>query len=207
MTMLLYQTSLPTTVRKEENNDNVSWSFILMRKILKVLMLFCSLFLAASAFPQSHHSSTPSTKPHTTTSKKASGNKSVHVKGYYRKDGTYVAPYDRSAPGTASHAADGATSYTYSSYKKNYLAEGYSADPSVQRDSHGKIKRSKEAKSAFERQSACPSTGKTTGKCPGYVVDHINPLECGGADAPSNMQWQTVADGKAKDKTEGSCRH
>jgi len=45
-----------------------------------------------------------------------------------------------------------------------------------------------------------------SGRCPGYVVDHVKPLECGGADAPSNMQWQTVADGKAKDKTEGRCR-
>jgi hypothetical protein len=40
----------------------------------------------------------------------------------------------------------------------------------------------------------------------GYVVDHIIPLECGGADDPSNMQWQTIAEGKAKDKTEGNCR-
>jgi hypothetical protein len=36
----------------------------------------------------------------------------------------------------------------------------------------------------------------------GYVIDHVKPLACGGADAPSNMQWQTVAEGKAKDKTE-----
>lgn len=36
----------------------------------------------------------------------------------------------------------------------------------------------------------------------GYVVDHIVPLACGGADAVSNMQWQTIADGKAKDKWE-----
>ena len=41
---------------------------------------------------------------------------------------------------------------------------------------------------------------------PGYVIDHVNPLECGGADAPSNMHWQTIADGKAKDKTERYCR-
>jgi hypothetical protein len=34
------------------------------------------------------------------------------------------------------------------------------------------------------------------------VVDHIQPLACGGADAPSNMQWQTKAEGKAKDKWE-----
>jgi hypothetical protein len=38
------------------------------------------------------------------------------------------------------------------------------------------------------------------------VIDHVNPLEGGGADAPFNMQWQTIADGKAKDKTERNCR-
>ena len=48
----------------------------------------------------------------------------------------------------------------------------------------------------------CPSTGRTSGACPGYVVDHVKPLACGGADAASNMQWQTVAEGKAKDKWE-----
>lgn len=36
----------------------------------------------------------------------------------------------------------------------------------------------------------------------GYVVDHICALECGGLDAPNNMQYQTYADGKAKDKWE-----
>ena len=39
----------------------------------------------------------------------------------------------------------------------------------------------------------------------GYVVDHIVPLECGGADVPSNMQWQTVQEAKIKDRTERSC--
>jgi len=91
-------------------------------------------------------------------------------------------------------------------YKKNYLAEGYSAHSSVQRDQHGRIKRNTAAKAAFERASPCPSTGKTSGSCKGYVIDHVKPLECGGADAPSNMQWQTAADGKVKDKTERSCR-
>ena len=76
----------------------------------------------------------------------------------------------------------------------------------VTRDSHGRIRRSAAAKHSFERQHPCPSTGRSSGQCPGYVVDHVKPLECGGADAPSNMQWQTVAAGKAKDKTEGNCR-
>jgi hypothetical protein len=49
---------------------------------------------------------------------------------------------------------------------------------------------------AFARQ-----TGYPNGR-PGYVIDHIKPLACGGADALSNMQWQTVAEAKAKDKIE-----
>ena len=76
---------------------------------------------------------------------------------------------------------------------------------SVAGNKHGRIKRSSSAKHSFERQHPCPSTGRTNGRCPGYVVDHVNPLECGGADAPSNMQWQIVAAGKAKDKTERNC--
>jgi hypothetical protein len=36
----------------------------------------------------------------------------------------------------------------------------------------------------------------------GYVIDHIVPLKKGGCDCPSNMQWQTKADAKAKDKWE-----
>jgi 5-methylcytosine-specific restriction endonuclease McrA len=65
-----------------------------------------------------------------------------------------------------------------------------------------KTKRSREAKAAFKRAHPCPSTGKKTGACPGYVIDHIKPLKRGGADAPENLQWQTVAEGKAKDKWE-----
>jgi hypothetical protein len=72
--------------------------------------------------------------------------------------------------------------------------------------SHGTIKRSSAARAAFMRQHPCPSTGKIRGRCPGYVVDHVHALECGGADSPINMQWQTVADSKAKDKTERLCR-
>ena len=35
------------------------------------------------------------------------------------------------------------------------------------------------------------------------MIDPINALACGGAEAPFNMQWQSVAEGKAKDKWEG----
>jgi hypothetical protein len=67
---------------------------------------------------------------------------------------------------------------------------------SCARDSHGHIARSPEARQEFMRQ-----TGYPHGR-PGYVLDHIIPLKRGGADAPSNMQWQTKADARAKDKWE-----
>jgi hypothetical protein len=73
---------------------------------------------------------------------------------------------------------------------------------SCARNSHGRIQRSSAAKHRFERSHPCPSTGKSSGACPGYVVDHIKPLKRGGADAPSNMEWQTKEAAKAKDKTE-----
>jgi hypothetical protein len=74
-------------------------------------------------------------------------------------------------------------------------APSYSAG-SPSGDSRGRIRRSRSARQAFERQ-----TGYPRGR-PGYIIDHIVPLACGGADAPSNMQWQTVAAAKAKDRTE-----
>jgi hypothetical protein len=167
-----------------------------------MLILLFSLAFAAPAFPHSHHSCGTH---HSSRSKSGHTSKTVHVRGYTRKDGTYVAPYDRRPPGTATDNRDYSVG-TGTHYRKGYAAPGYTLDSSVRRDRHGRIKRSSSAKSAFKRQQPCPSTGKATGRCPGYVIDHIKPLECGGADAPSNMQWQTIADGKAKDKTEGSCR-
>jgi len=35
-----------------------------------------------------------------------------------------------------------------------------------------------------------------------YGKDHIVPLCAGGADSPSNMQWQTVEEAKIKDREE-----
>jgi len=34
------------------------------------------------------------------------------------------------------------------------------------------------------------------------VIDHIDPLVCGGLDDPSNMQWQTIKDAREKDQWE-----
>jgi hypothetical protein len=68
--------------------------------------------------------------------------------------------------------------------------------------SHHHSVRSEVKKNLFKSLNPCPSTGEDAGPCPGYVVDHIKPLACGGADDPRNMQWQTVAEGKAKDRWE-----
>jgi hypothetical protein len=65
-----------------------------------------------------------------------------------------------------------------------------------------KQQRSYKAKVDFKREHPCPSTGATKGRCEGYIIDHIKPLACGGADSPENMQWQTEEESKAKDKWE-----
>jgi hypothetical protein len=62
--------------------------------------------------------------------------------------------------------------------------------------------RSREVTREFQREHPCPSTGRTSGACPGYRKDHVEPLACGGPDAVSNMQWQTIADAKAKGRWE-----
>jgi hypothetical protein len=97
--------------------------------------------------------------------------------------------YARNSASSASHHS--ASSHTY--HARAHSTRSYSDVP---RDRHGRIRRSEAAKRDFERQ-----TGYPHGR-PGYVVDHIKPLACGGADDPSNMQWQTTADAKAKDKWE-----
>lgn len=77
---------------------------------------------------------------------------------------------------------------------------------SVNFNTYAKQHRSTSAKNAFKHEHPCPANGNTKGACPGYVIDHIVPLACGGPDNPINMQWQTVIDGKIKDRFElGMC--
>jgi hypothetical protein len=62
------------------------------------------------------------------------------------------------------------------------------AQPSEARNSH-----SHSAKRDFVAAHPCPSTGShKVRNCPGYVIDHVNPLCAGRPDAASNMQRQTV---------------
>jgi hypothetical protein len=64
--------------------------------------------------------------------------------------------------------------------------------------------RSRETPREFMRTHPCPANGHTSGACPGYVRDHIVPLCKNGPDTVANMQWQTTAEGHAKDRWE--CR-
>ena len=63
-------------------------------------------------------------------------------------------------------------------------------------------RRSRAVARELQREHLCPSTGLTSGAGPGYRRDHIVPLACGGPDAVSNMQWQTVAEARAKEAWE-----
>ena len=145
------------------------------------------------------------------------GQKAVHVKTYTKKDGTVVAAHDSSAPKTKSSSSSSKSSSSSTSATPKYPTYSYPSYPGIgtsstsasrercatcERDSKGKIKRSSTAKHDFESMNPCPSTGRTTGGCPGYIIDHVRPLATGGADSTSNMQWQTIEAAKAKDKIE-----
>lgn len=176
------------------------------------------LLLALAAFAGGSKSAPSTAKP-------------VHVRQYTRKDGTVVSAHDRAAPGTAalkpsaaqSPAApkasygprpkasppatrrlppSGATASAKTAPASAPQGTASTTPASPIRAANGRIERSAAAKSAFQRSHPCPSKGATTESCPGYILDHVTPLACGGADVPANMQWQTVAAAKEKDKTE-----
>src|SRR5579862_9080563 len=108
--------------------------------------------------------------------------------------GAFASPRGHSSGSSHTRSSSSHSGKTKTAHVRTPRTKSYSS--AAQRDSRGRIKRSAAAKDQFMRETGYPHGRK------GYVVDHINPLACGGADAPSNMQWQTKADAKAKDKTE-----
>lgn len=162
-------------------------------KLARLLLALILLLFAVQAIPKS--------SPSRGKPKSSSSSKSVKVRTYQRKDGTIVQAHTRSAPGTARTKAKPAARRVAKRAMKS------TPTPTAMRHGKGRINRSETAKRDFQRQHPCPSNGKSAGGCRGYVIDHIRPLACGGVDAPTNMQWQTAAEGKAKDRWERTgCR-
>jgi 5-methylcytosine-specific restriction endonuclease McrA len=60
--------------------------------------------------------------------------------------------------------------------------------------------RSRALRAEFMRENPCPATGKTSGACPGWQVDHKVPLCLGGPEVDSirNLQWLATEPHKAK---------
>lgn len=143
-----------------------------------------------------------------------------HGGTYSHHDTSYSHPHTGYAYHYRSHAHHSSPGHytprtTYRSIARPYRSHShyrthaqYSRHPNtrkafgVRRDAHGRIARSREAKWIFKRSHPCPSTGRSSGRCPGYVIDHVRALKHGGADAPGNMQWQTMQAARAKDRWE-----
>jgi hypothetical protein len=88
--------------------------------------------------------------------------------------------------GRSSSHSSRSSSSTRSASRKSTKSSVPRKSTVAKRSSNGNIKRNTSARAAFMRQTGYPKGRK------GYVVDHIVPHECGGADVPSNMQWQTM---------------
>jgi len=67
--------------------------------------------------------------------------------------------------------------------------------------------RSSAVRAEFRRTHPCPSTGRLSGACPGWQIDHIQPLCASGADAVDNLQWLALDDHRAKTRRDvAACR-
>jgi hypothetical protein len=60
------------------------------------------------------------------------------------------------------------------------------------------IERSQAEVRAFRAENPCPGTGRRSGPCKGWAVDHVKPLCAGGEDKPRNMQWIEDPDHRLK---------
>ena len=142
----------------------------------------------------SNQPSPSSINSYSTPSSTSNNYSTIHLK----KDGTPDKRYKENRTST-SDATTRSSSYP-KYHKTSTTVPRYNSKPNyssvVARDANGKIKRSEAAKLSFMKQTGFPH-GR-----PGYVIDHKIPLKEGGCDCPSNMQWQTIAEGKAKDKWE-----
>jgi hypothetical protein len=131
---------------------------------------------------------------------------SVHLSGSHHSGN--IAHHNRShhygGPGHHYGAVaqrSGAPSTSHLKARPRSVTPWYAKFDPNHRDAKGRIHRSAAARERFEAMTGYPHGW------PGHVVDHVKPLACGGVDDSINMQWQTVAEAKAKDKWErNGCR-
>jgi hypothetical protein len=85
---------------------------------------------------------------------------------------SHAAP--RALPGfhPAVFTADASGSHITSSRSTAHHVTKVRTTSTFARDARGRIKRNREATDAFKRSHPRPSTGKSRGACPGYVIDH-----------------------------------
>jgi hypothetical protein len=60
------------------------------------------------------------------------------------------------------------------------------------RDASGTIVRSSKVLRDFQTVHPCPSTGLQKGACPGWQMNHVIPLACGGCDVIWNLDWMPI---------------
>lgn len=180
-----------------------------MKKVALALVLAVLLvpFLQGRGRSSSSRSSSARSRSSLSGSHATRGSRGpVSVRGYSTKTGKHVRPHTRSLPGTKSggHSSSAISRGSSTSGRPSTApAAARVARPrptycaTCKRDGDGTIHRSEAAKDRFQRQNPCPVTGKTSGPCPGYQIDHKIPLSKGGADAPANMRWLSEQQHKA----------
>lgn len=148
---------------------------VLKNRIFVLFTLFAAFFVSSTATAYGH----------------GTGHHSYASSHRYRVH----ASYPRAHRSYRSHSTFG-SSVRYSRHPNTRKAYG------VRRDARGRIARDPHAKVAFRHRNLCPSTGRSSGRCPGYVIDHVRALKRGGPDTAANMQWQTREAAKEKDRSE-----
>lgn len=80
----------------------------------------------------------------------------------------------------------------------------------------GAQKRDPKVRAAYQRLVPCPvpevrirpgTAGGRRGACPGFEIDHMQALVCGGGDVLENLQWLSVELHRLKTKEDLKCRH
>ena len=160
-----------------------------MRKLLIIILLWLTTITVFAQHLKKDGTPDMRYKENKTYVSPSSSSSTTHLK----KDGSPDRRYKENKTYFSTPSSTSSPTYKYyTSTRNNKTIYHYS----VKRDANGKIHRSQSARYAFMRM-----TGYPHGR-PGYIIDHIVPLKRDGCDCPSNMQWQTIADAKAKDKVE-----